>query len=242
MSSGRTFWWKRCSSIITVNSPRGKWKHISWCKNKWRDTVQRTRGECPPQFRYIWMTVCAASQTHHALWLPSKHSLAWLWQRRCYQLHRLTHFSLLPRALHSQNYETAAVTSLWQEDIFTTWGLSYMDEAGSTQKGTHSPLIVTQICTGHLYAHNCVHAGKFTGHWIMYIYTYKQKKGNVSCDIKTGKHIFCLWLGSDLCDAVISRSDKGLIVKRVIVGRIKKQKRSQEMLKTIPQRQRQQQQ
>lgn len=82
--------------------PMRKMKTHLVVQNKWRDTVQCMKKECPPQFHYVWMALYAASQTHHALWLPGKHSLAWLWQRRCYQLHRLTHFSLSPRALQSE--------------------------------------------------------------------------------------------------------------------------------------------
>lgn len=119
----------------------------------------------------IWMPLCAASQTHHALWLH-KHSLAWVWQRRCYQLHRLTHFTLLPRALHSHNRATAAVSAAWQEDIFTTWGLQLHG-----QKGT--PLINTQICAGQtrLCTHACVHKvnrGGFSG---KSCYEYKRVGG-----------------------------------------------------------------
>lgn len=101
MSSGGTLWWKRCSGVIAVNSPWGKWKHIAWHKI---NDVTQFRGwgrSAHPNFT-IWMAHRAASQTHHGLWLPSKHSLAWVWQRRCYQLRRLTHFTLSPRAFHSQ--------------------------------------------------------------------------------------------------------------------------------------------
>lgn len=66
-----------------------------------------------------------------------------------------------PRALHSQNHATTAVSAAWQEDIFTTWGLSYMEQAVCTQKGTPPtpPTHITQICIGQtcLCTHACVH-------------------------------------------------------------------------------------
>lgn len=115
MSSGRTLCWKM------------KTHHVAW--DKWRDIVQRTRGEkkCLPPFSLFECGCVLRHKTHHALWIPGKHSLAWVWQRRCYQLRRLTHFTLSPRALQSQNHATAAASSAWQEDIFTTRGMSFME-------------------------------------------------------------------------------------------------------------------
>lgn len=143
-SAYRTFWWKRCSGTVALISSWGKWKRLMWPRIN--DMTQFAGwGKGVYHNLTVWMPLHAMSKTHHVIRFPSKHSLARVWRRQCYQLHRLTHFTLSPRALHSRSCATAAASAAWQRDIFTMRRLSYVEQ-GACVCSEGKPPLPTQMC------------------------------------------------------------------------------------------------
>lgn len=63
MSSGSTFWWKRC--LVRVPTRKMKTHHVA--EDKWHDTVHGMRKRCLPQFHYLNAAACCVKNTSCAL-------------------------------------------------------------------------------------------------------------------------------------------------------------------------------